>query len=207
MTVILIIRWRQDKPTPTLKACSINRGDALRPYACLIAASVAAACAAPPLTPGPVPDALKPATGERAAFVRHARGVQIYRCDAADGGAAKWTFVAPEAQLFESASSQAAVGTHGAGPFWQDGDGSRTVGKVKARADAANAAADIPWLLLTTSADGAVGTKGRMSAVTSIQRIKTAGGVAPGAGCAVAADVGKQARIPYTSDYVFFVPA
>jgi hypothetical protein len=168
-------------------------------------AALAAACAAPPLSVGPVPDALKPAATERAAFVRHARGVQIYRCDAADGGAAKWTFVAPEAQLFESASAQAVVGTHGAGPFWQDGDGSRTVGKVKARADAANAASDIPWLLLTTSADGA--SKGRMSSVTSIQRIKTAGGVAPATGCAAAADIGKQARIPYTSDYVFFVAA
>jgi hypothetical protein len=180
------------------------RGDAMKLFACLVAAGLAAACAAPPLAVGPVPDALKPATGERTAFVRHARGVQIYRCDAADGGAAKWTFVAPEAQLYESATAQTVLGTHGAGPFWQDSDGSRTVGKVKARADAANAAGDIPWLLLSTSAEGA---KGRMSAVTSIQRIKTAGGVAPATGCAAAADVGKQIRVPYLSDYVFFVPA
>ena len=172
---------------------------------CLIAAGAAAACTVPPLAVGPVPDTLKPGAGERAAFVRHARGVQIYRCDADGAAAVKWTFVAPEAQLFESASSQAVIGTHGAGPFWQDSDGSRTVGKVKARADAANAAADIPWLLLTTGADGA--GKGRMSAVTSIQRIRTVGGVAPASGCGVPADIGKQARIPYTSDYVFFVPA
>jgi hypothetical protein len=180
-------------------------GEAMRRSLCLIIAGVTAACAAPPLAVGPVPDALKPSAGERAAFVRHARGVQIYRCDAADGAAVKWTFVAPEAQLFESVSSQAAIGAHGAGPFWQDGDGSRTVGKVKARADAANAAADIPWLLLTTSADGT--GRGRMSAVTSIQRINTAGGVAPASGCGVPADIGKQARVPYTSDYVFFVRA
>jgi hypothetical protein len=152
-----------------------------------------------------VPEALQPGAHERAAFVRHARGVQIYRCDAADGGAFKWTFVAPEAQLFDSAASSSAVlGTHGAGPFWQGNDGSRVVGKVKARADAANAAADIPWLLLTTTAEG---PNGQMSAVKSVQRIKTAGGVAPAAGCAAAGDVGKQARVPYVADYVFFVAA
>jgi hypothetical protein len=167
-------------------------------------AGIAACTSMAPTAPA-VPDSLRATAQERVGFIRHARGVQIYRCDAADGGAAKWAFVAPEAQLFESASSQAVIGTHGAGPFWQDNDGSRTVGKVKARADAANAASDIPWLLLTTSADGA--GKGRMSAVTSIQRIKTAGGVAPAAGCNAAADVGKQVRVPYVSDYVFFIPA
>jgi hypothetical protein len=167
------------------------------------ASALLAACASSPATP-PLPDNLKPGAQERAAFVRHARGVQIYRCDAADGGAFKWTFVAPEAQLFESAASSAALGTHGAGPFWQGDDGSRVVGKVKARADAANAAADIPWLLLTTTAEG---PNGQMSPVKSIQRIKTVGGAAPASGCVAAGDVGKQVRVPYTADYVFFISA
>jgi Protein of unknown function (DUF3455) len=168
-----------------------------------LAAAALAACASSTATP-PVPDNLQPGAQERVAFVRHARGVQIYRCDAADGGAFKWTFVAPEAQLFDGATGQTALGTHGAGPFWQGNDGSRVVGKVKARADAANAAADIPWLLLTTAAEG---PSGQMSAVKSIQRIKTVGGVAPASGCAAPVDAGKQARVPYTSDYVFFVGA
>jgi Protein of unknown function (DUF3455) len=167
------------------------------------ASALLAACASSPATL-PVPDNLKPGSQERAAFVRHARGVQIYRCDAAEGGAFKWTFVAPEAQLFDGAATQSVLGTHGAGPFWQGNDGSRVVGKVKARADAANAAADIPWLLLTTTAEGA---SGQMTAVKSIQRIKTVGGVAPASGCVAAGDAGKQARVPYTADYVFFVGA
>lgn len=146
-----------------------------------------------------VPEALKPAAGERPSFVRHARGVQIYRCDAVDGSW-RWTFVAPEAQLFESASSATVLGTHGAGPFWQANDGSRIVGKVKARADAARPS-DIPWLLLTTTSNGPAG---QMASITSIQRVKTAGGIAPATGCAAAADVGKEARVPYVSDYVFF---
>ena len=161
--------------------------------------ALAACASAPPATA--VPDNLKPGAQQRAGFTRHARGVQIYRCDAAEGAALKWTFVAPEAQLFDSAASQNVLGTHGAGPFWQGNDGSRVVGKVTARADASNAAADIPWLLLTTSAEG---PSGQMSAVKSIQRIKTSGGVAPVSGCAAAGDVGKQARVPYTADYVFF---
>ncbi len=167
------------------------------------ASALLAACATPPAAP-PVPDNLRPDAKERAAFIRHARGVQIYRCDVAEGGAFKWTFVAPEAQMFDNAASQAVLGTHGAGPFWQGNDGSRVIGKVKSRADASNAAADIPWLLLTTTAEG---PSGQMSAVKSIQRIKTVGGVAPALGCAAAGDAGKQARVPYTADYVFFVGA
>jgi hypothetical protein len=161
----------------------------------------ACASAPAPTQPAVVPDAIRAAAGERPGFVLFARGVQIYRCDATAGGAVAWTFVAPEAQLFESSKASHVLGTHGAGPFWQANDGSRTVGTVKARAPAANAA-DIPWLLLATTPSGAAG---RMAAVSSIQRIHTQGGVAPGTGCAAAADVGKSVRVPYTSDYVFFV--
>jgi hypothetical protein len=155
---------------------------------------------APPATP--VPAALNAPAGAQRAFVHHARGVQIYECRLADGAAAPaWAFVAPEAQLFDGAASNTAVGTHGAGPFWQGGDGSRIVGTVKARADAPAAGA-IPWLLLSTQAQG--GGAGAMSAVSHIQRINTAGGVAPAAGCAARDDAGKRARVPYTADYVYF---
>lgn len=171
----------------------------------LLAAAAFAACASAPPQPAPaapaVPAQIAPAAGERAAFTWFARGVQIYRCEAADGGTVRWNFVAPEAQLYASAQTSAVVGTHGAGPVWQALDGSRIVGKVKARADAANAAADIPWLLLTTTAEGPAG---RMTPLQSVQRINTVGGVAPKAGCASAADVGQTARIPYTADYVYF---
>lgn len=174
-----------------------------RPTIAAAASALLAACASAPPAPA-VPDNLEPGAQERVAFARHARGVQIYRCDAAEGGAFKWTFVAPEAQLFDSAASQAVLGTHGAGPFWQGNDGSRVVGKVKSRADAANAAVDIPWLLLTTVSEG---PNGQMTPVKSIQRINTVGGAMPPAGCAAATDVGKLARVPYTADYVFFVGA
>ena len=147
-----------------------------------------------------LPAALQPVPGEKPAFTVHARGVQIYACAAAEGAAPGWSFVAPEATLYASASSSTAMGSHGAGPFWQAADGSKVVGKLKARADAPSPTA-IPWLLLTATSTGG---PGRMAGVTSVQRIHTAGGVAPAGGCASKDDVGKQARVPYTSDYVFF---
>jgi hypothetical protein len=43
-----------------------------------------------------------------------------------------------------------------------------------------------------------------MTRTTFIQRVNTAGGVAPVTGCRAAKDVGKRALVPYTTDYVFY---
>ena len=40
--------------------------------------------------------------------------------------------------------------------------------------------------------------------VAAIQRINTAGGLAPTTGCSASIDVGKKALIPYTADYYFY---
>ena len=37
-----------------------------------------------------------------------------------------------------------------------------------------------------------------------IQRLNTAGGVAPATGCSVATDLGNKAFVPYTADYLFY---
>jgi hypothetical protein len=88
------------------------------------------------------------------------------------------------------------IGKHYASPHWEAADGSKIKGAVKERADAPSSGA-IPWLLLSTSS---VGAPGAFSKVTSIQRVNTTGGVAPGDGCSQAA-AGKTARIAYTADY------
>lgn len=166
-----------------------------------ISALASAAFAAAPSGDDPLPDTLRPQAGLRELATLSASGVQIYECrrGAADA-APTWTFVAPEADLFDPQGQR--VGSHGAGPFWADDDGSRIVGSVVARADAPRADA-IPWLLLATlNAAGA----GRLSAVTQVQRIHTAGGVAPASGC-TAQTLGRQARVPYRADYRLFVPA
>lgn len=137
-----------------------------------------------------VPDSLKPGAKESLALIVPAKGVQIYECRAE-----KWVFIAPEAELFDTAGNR--IGRHYAGPHWEAADGSKIVGSVKARADAPKADA-IPWLLLTAKS---VGGEGAFSKVTSIQRVATSGGVAPTSLCTQS---GAQARVGYTADYYFF---
>ncbi len=154
-----------------------------------------AACAS---TPAPValPPALALVPGEVHVATLPARGVQIYECRAAAAGGAAWTFVAPEAELFEQDGRPA--GRHGAGPFWQSPDGSRVEATVAARADAPQPGT-IPWLLLAARSTGG---EGRFAAVTHIRRVNTNGGAAPTTGCD-ASTIGQQARISYTADYLF----
>jgi Protein of unknown function (DUF3455) len=146
-----------------------------------------------------VPDKLRPGANEALALILSAQGVQIYECrakkDQAEGY--EWAFVAPEADLFDVRGTKA--GRHYAGPHWESTDGSKIVGTVKERADAPEADA-IPWLLLTAKS---VGPDGRLSRVTSVQRVNTTGGVVPKSGCS-RASAGTQARIDYTADYYFF---
>jgi len=157
-----------------------------------------AACAGPQ-SPVEVPDKLKPGANESLAMIVPAKGVQIYECRARkdQGGGYEWAFVAPEADLFDAGGNR--IGRHYAGPHWESTDGSKVLGTVKERADAPAADA-IPWLLLTAKS---VGSAGSFSKVTSIQRVNTAGGAAPKAGCSQAA-AGTLARINYTADYYFF---
>jgi hypothetical protein len=167
-----------------------------------LCAAMLAGCAAPPaMQANPtvaVPQQLQPDPAEKQAFVTGARGVQIYECKAAANGALAWAFVAPRADLLDAQGK--VIGDHGAGPFWAMQDGSKTNGAVKQRVDAPSAG-NIPWLLLTAKSTGG---PGKMASVTSVQRINTVGGVAPKDGCAAPADAGKQASVPYTTDYVFF---
>lgn len=161
---------------------------------------VIAACASPQsqAPSAEVPANLKPGANESLAMILPAKGVQIYECRARkDQAGYEWAFVAPEADLFDASGKQ--VGRHYAGPSWEAADGSKVVGAVKERADAAAANA-IPWLLLSAKP---VGSKGSFSNVASIQRVNTVGGVAPKAGCSQA-EAGKAARISYTADYYFF---
>ncbi len=143
-----------------------------------------------------IPDALQPGPGASLAMVVPAKGVQRYECRAGKGAgeAPAWAFVAPDADLFDARGRR--IGRHGAGPHWQADDGSRIAGTVKARAEAPDAG-NIPWLLLSATSTGPAGS---FSAVTSIQRVNTVGGLAPPKPCTV----GEQASVPYSADYRFF---
>jgi hypothetical protein len=160
--------------------------------------SLLAGCASSP-TAVDVPARLKPGADESLALIVPAKGVQIYECRAKKDGAGQyeWAFVAPEADLFDARGAK--IGKHYAGPRWEATDGSRILGTTKERAEAPRADA-IPWLLLAAKSDGPTGS---FSKVTSVQRLNTVGGVAPGAGCSQT-NAGAVGRVSYTADYYFF---
>jgi hypothetical protein len=145
--------------------------------------------------PAGVPASLAPAADQDLKFVLNATGVQKYTCAATDTGFA-WTFVAPEADLFRRGCQ---VGIHYAGPTWEYQDGSTVVAARVAGATIDPTA--IPWLLLAATSHGA--ERGKMTPVTSIQRLSTTGGLAPATGCD-AEHAGATADVPYTADYFFY---
>ena len=82
--------------------------------------------------------------GQKVVLKAEGRGAQIYLCKNVDGGA-KWTFVAPDANLYVDGLG---VGTHGAGPVWNYKDGSAVKGTLVTTVDSPDNKA-IPWLLLS----------------------------------------------------------
>ena len=165
-----------------------------------IAAVMALVPAAPAgaLTPPTVPASLKVPAGHELYLVGHARGYQVYRCQATEGGPA-WVLLYPFAGLVDGAGQQVAL--HYAGPSWRGPDGSVVVGARVAGAPAPSGTA-IPWLLLSaTSTSGPPG--GLFTHTTYIQRVNTTGGLAPAGGCD-GAHLGATVAVFYTADYYFY---
>jgi len=185
---------------------------------------------AEPVTPPQVPSNIRILAGNKAFLVGHAIGTQNYSClpagvDAAGHPRYAWTLFTPQATLY--AHNRKEIATHyfspnsfepGTNPFadgviratWQDSKDTSTVwGKVvpgDSSTDAAYVAPGaVPWLRITIVGAEAGPTGGdTLTPTTYIQRVNTAGGVAPSTGCAVATDVGNQAFVPYTADYYFY---
>jgi hypothetical protein len=173
-------------------------------FAALASATLLAACASTAPKPTPptvvIPGSLGAPAGESLVRTLWADGVQIYECrKAADSSFPEWVFVAPDATLKDA--NGAVVGRHYAGPTWEANDGSKVVGVVKAKTDATRPHA-IAWLLLETHSTG---KPGLFANVAAIQRVATAGGVAPDTGCGTAT-IGKQERVPYTAQYAQYAP-
>jgi hypothetical protein len=143
-------------------------------------------------------NSLEPPAEQKPMLAVRGDGVQIYACkDAAGGGGAQWTLVAPDAKLLDAAGK--VVGTHGAGPFWKSVDGSLVKGQVVAKNNAPGAG-DVAWLLLKASAHEG---EGLMSKVAFIRRTETHGGAAPATGCD-AQHLNVELRVPYTATYTFY---
>jgi len=157
------------------------------------------ACASvPSASPPPnVPAALNPPAGQALTLETLADGVQIYECSQKADGTYEWVFKFPEAKLLSKTGID--LGKHYAGPTWEGSDGSTVVGQVAARDPGPDANA-IPWLLLSAKSNTG---KGVFAKTKSIQRVYTAGGLAPKIVCN-AGNLKQSARIPYTASYYFY---
>jgi hypothetical protein len=202
--------------------------------ALLVCACGASGAHAQSLAPPATPPLITPPQGNTAFLLGQAVGTQGYIClpTAAGASTASWTVKPsrPEATLFQRVFGvDIQIITHFLSPdanpndaapnplpfgsaTWQALDSSKVWAQVM-NANSIPAGSDpscpnagsIPCLLLQSigsqpgPAGGAILTR-----TTFIQRLNTRGGIAPGEGCATAADVGKQVLVPYTADYYFF---
>jgi hypothetical protein len=148
-----------------------------------------------------VPEKIKAPAGEQVVLVTHATGSQIYTCQQGSDGKLAWTLKAPDAELHDEHG--AVIGRHYAGPTWKDNDGSEVTGKASAKVESPDADS-IPWLLVTVTGHSGSGV---LTAVTTIQRIHTKGGIAPPAAECTTAKQNSEVRSSYAADYYFYAPA
>jgi hypothetical protein len=120
-----------------------------------------------------IPNSIQPPAGEELILMARATGFQIYVCRPDADGKPTWTLKAPDAELFDEQGKL--IGKHFGGPTWQLNDGSQITGKLAAKVDAPDPTA-IPWLLVTVTGHSG---NGKLSGVTSIQRVNTVAGLAP----------------------------
>lgn len=179
--------------------------------------------------PPRVPANIQVPAGNTAFLEGHAVGTQNYVCvpSASAPFGVAYALFTPEATLFNDDDEQVTTHFFSPNPFedntnpavvadgpiratWQHSQDTSTVwGKVepgRSSADPAFVAPDaIPWLLVTVVGveDGPTGGD-TLTKTSVIQRLNTAGGVAPSTGCASKKDIGHQAFVPYTADYFFY---
>lgn len=182
----------------------------------------------------PIPSpttSLTPPEGNSAFLLGHGVGTQGYVCLPSGAGSASWTVngARPEATLFTHVFGEAVqIITHFLSPVvnpndigpkpprfgdvtWQSSFDSSRVWAQKQKSIPAGSEASCPnggsidCLLLQVigSDEGPAGGR-LLTRTTFIQRLNTNGGSAPATGCFVPGDVGHQALVPYSADYLFF---
>jgi Protein of unknown function (DUF3455) len=147
-----------------------------------------------------VPDAIAVPAGLEPVLFVHAKGSQIYTCQAGADGKFAWTLKGPDAELTDRKDK--VIGTHSAGPTWKLKDGSEVTGKAAAHVDSLDSDS-IPWLLVNVVSNAA---KGQLAKVTTIQRVHTHGGK-PGNDPCDESHKDAETKSEYRADYYFFAPA
>lgn len=150
-----------------------------------------------------IPQILQVPDGNRLVLQTFAKGVQIYQVkrSATDANAFSWVNIAPLATLYTRPDFTNPVINHFAGPSWQFTKGLEQGEKVvgaKLQGITQDATA-VQWLLL--KAVDSLSTPDNK--ISYIQRICTAGGIAPANG-ADEAHLGALDSIPYTASYLFY---
>jgi hypothetical protein len=175
------------------------------------------------------PVALTPLPGNTEFLVARGVGTQGYVC-LPTGTGASWTVnpPRPEATLFTNIFGEPVqIITHFLSPntnpndvapkplpfgnaTWQSSfDSSKVWAQVQnvlpagSSPSCPNADAIACLLLQVIGAEKGPSGGGLLTKTTFIQRLNTAGGLAPATGCSASADVGKQALVPYSADYHF----
>ena len=168
----------------------------------------------------PIPANLEVPAGNEVYLHGRATGTQNYVCLSTSTGM-RWQFLGPQATLYVSVFGdlQQQIATHFLSPnpaenglpratWLQSFDSSQVWARAIASSTDPNFVEPnaIPWLLLQ-SVGGATGPTGgaMLSRTTYVQRLNTAGGIAPATGCSASTDVvGAIALVPYTTDYFFY---
>jgi Protein of unknown function (DUF3455) len=176
------------------------------------------------ITVPPVPDNLNVDDGNEVFLVGHGVGTQNYVCTTSATSVSGFAFslFTPEATLFNkegkqlithffSPNSDPTVKPPEAGTIrvtWEDSrDSSRVWAKLLEQSlDERFVQKDaVAWLKLqTVGVDVGTTGQGRLTKVTFIQRLNTAGGLAPASGCSTFEDLGRRAFVPYSADYFFY---
>jgi hypothetical protein len=176
------------------------------------------------ITPPRVPDGLGVEDGNVPFLIGHGVGTQNYVCATSTTSLTGFAFslFTPQATLLDDAGDQ--LITHFFSPntdphvqppefgtirvTWEDSRDTSRVWAflVQQSTDAKFVQKDaVAWLLLKESGVDVGPTGGdRLTKTTFIQRINTAGGLAPTTGCSTFGDVGRRAFVPYTADYFFY---
>ncbi|HUP31196.1 MAG TPA: DUF3455 domain-containing protein [Usitatibacter sp.] len=168
----------------------------IRPILALLPLVFAASNAAAAVgVPAGIAPQLRASANEAPDFMLRATGTHVYECRAGRGGYA-WTFLNPDATLFDGTRS---IGTHSTVGSWESSsDRSSTSGRVAATQPAGPG--NLPWALYRTqSTTGA----GLFNGVTSVQRVNTIGGAAPATGC-TDTSLGTETRVAFTADFYFY---
>lgn len=192
-------------PNPKMNACLFPRFTRLAKPALsiLTLAAALAGCATPPATQrippanGTLPASLQAAPQEVLQDVLNAVGEMTYDCRN-DGKRLSWTPTGSEATLVDQA--RRSVGTVAPGGYFVAYDGSQFVGSVTG--EEIVTAGSLTWQRLVARTNTETDSRrGRFATITSVQRVRTTGGLPPVTTCI---QEGQSLLVPYTATYLLY---